>query len=126
MPAWLSWVPTVLKQYEALSATTSCMEQRSRVVWVLARRISGLIEKVISPVALPMFTSTAAVSGAAKRIMAAECSAFLIDTDLKSEKWSPYMQSARELDANHTIITFDYDLVLDRLAKECATLAVEH
>jgi hypothetical protein len=54
-----------------------------------------------------------------RRALAAECSAFLMDLDGKEEIWQPYRTWARSLDPRwDTVITFNYDLVLDRLADE--------
>jgi hypothetical protein len=52
---------------------------------------------------------------AARRWMAAECSAFVTNADPESERWEAHRGWASQLDASHTVITFNYDLVLERL-----------
>ena len=52
-----------------------------------------------------------------RRIIAAECSVFLQNISTELEEWQPYKQWARQLkNYNHdTIITFNYDRVLENL-----------
>lgn len=58
------------------------------------------------------------VSGAAKRIFAAECSAFLTGGDPSgSERWQPFREWAKKLNSSDTIVTFNYDRVCELLAK---------
>ena len=54
---------------------------------------------------------------AAMRLIAAECSAFLEDADrsLTQERWGPFKDWASRLEAVDTIITFNYDRVLENL-----------
>jgi hypothetical protein len=52
-----------------------------------------------------------------RRIIAAECSIFLEGTSTDLEIWQPYIRWARSMDKNHTIITFNYDRVLEMLAE---------
>lgn len=60
-----------------------------------------------------------------RRIIAAECSQFLESTSLKLETWQPYIHWASLLDINHTIITFNYDRVLETLSDDSSdSLAV--
>lgn len=96
-----------------------------------AKRVTALIQRIAAyqnsdEVTLP------SVAAAAKRLVAAECSTFLIDADLGSEAWLPYVdwskrisrRSGKEPTYESTIITFNYDLVLERLAESVQTLAV--
>ncbi len=60
------------------------------------------------------------IGATARRLLAAECSAFLRDVQVgspHSEKWIPYETWWSRLtpDRRHTIITFNYDLVVERL-----------
>lgn len=69
------------------------------------------------------------IAATARRLLAAECSAFLRDVrdkSLHSEKWIPYETWWQRLtpDRKHTIITFNYDLVIERLALSIPKLAV--
>jgi len=51
-----------------------------------------------------------------RRIIAAECSAFLEGTSPELETWQPYIRWAKMLNHDHTIITFNYDRILEKLA----------
>ena len=51
----------------------------------------------------------------ARRLVAAACLAFLKDTDLEEERWQPYKSWAIALDFADSIITFNYDRVLEHL-----------
>ena len=53
---------------------------------------------------------------ASQRLLAAECSAFLKDAEPTSERWAPYHRWAAELAGEDTVITFNYDLVVEKLA----------
>jgi hypothetical protein len=63
-----------------------------------------------------------AMRDAAKRMLAYECSRFLDDHNISDEPWLPYVKwkqqlatQAREPDKAQTIITFNYDCVLEAL-----------
>jgi hypothetical protein len=58
----------------------------------------------------------APIAVAARRLLAAECSAFLVDANLSSERWEPYTWWAQRRGKQDTIITFNYDLVPEKLA----------
>ncbi|MFT5327805.1 MAG: hypothetical protein ACI8P0_005701 [Planctomycetaceae bacterium] len=55
------------------------------------------------------------VALASKQWMAAECCVFLEDVDLNTERWTPYKNWAESLTVDDTIITFNYDRVLETL-----------
>jgi hypothetical protein len=55
------------------------------------------------------------VATAAKRWLADECCVFLADADLSTERWTPYRNWADSLSPSDTIITFNYDRVLELL-----------
>jgi hypothetical protein len=55
-------------------------------------------------------------SVAVRRALAAECSAFLLDLDDKDECWIPYDKWAESLGQDDAVISFNYDLVLEKLA----------
>jgi hypothetical protein len=57
------------------------------------------------------------LAAAAKRIVAAECCLFLRNADTSSERWRPYVGWARSLDPADTIITFNYDRVVEMAAQ---------
>ena len=44
------------------------------------------------------------------------CSVFLQHAETSGEKWGPYIRWASKLRPSDTIITFNYDLVLEKLA----------
>jgi hypothetical protein len=51
----------------------------------------------------------------ARRLVAADCSLFAEDAKLIHEPWSAHIDWARHLDKRHTIVTFNYDRVPERL-----------
>jgi hypothetical protein len=53
---------------------------------------------------------------AARRLVAAECSGFLESADPWSEKWLPFRRWADDLRPHDTVLTFNYDLVLETIA----------
>lgn len=55
------------------------------------------------------------LASTARRLMAAECAGFVLDADLESEPWQPYIKWARQLDSRDTIITFNYDTAVELL-----------
>ena len=56
----------------------------------------------------------------ARRFLAAECAAFLEYADVSTERWQPYRRWATEhVDGGDTIITFNYDQVLEKLIRAC-------
>jgi hypothetical protein len=57
------------------------------------------------------------VAEMSRRLLAAECSAFLVGADVESEKWQPYKRWARQVELGDVVITFNYDLVIEGLAK---------
>jgi hypothetical protein len=52
---------------------------------------------------------------AAKRQIAAECCAFLDEANVEDERWMPYRSWVGRIGADDTIITFNYDRVLEHL-----------
>lgn len=65
------------------------------------------------------------IAAAAKRLVAAECCAFVKDFEPKYEKCAPYIGWARELQQEDTVITFNYDRVPE-LAGEAAGRAFDY
>src|SRR5216684_126175 len=63
------------------------------------------------------------INGAARRLLAAECSAFTKVLDLQSEPATQYVTWARRLGPEHTIITFNYDRLLELLGAKTGKLA---
>lgn len=66
------------------------------------------------------------ISIAARRILAAECSSFLKENhpNTNPERWEPYLTWAKQLTGNDTILTFNYDLVPDRLRQNGGKLYI--
>jgi hypothetical protein len=54
----------------------------------------------------------------ARRLIAAECSSFLEGADVRREKWRPFRRWARMLGPNDTVVSFNYDRVLETLRDE--------
>lgn len=48
--------------------------------------------------------------------IAAECSTFTARADLKSEAWAPYVKWANRLEEGDSIVTFNYDTVVEKVA----------
>lgn len=53
------------------------------------------------------------LSVAARRTIAAECCAFLEGVETSSERWQPFTDWAKELDDRDTLLTFNYDRVIE-------------
>ena len=52
----------------------------------------------------------------ARRLVAAECMLFLDEVDTRTERWHPYRRWAQMLGGDDTVVTFNYDRVLESLA----------
>jgi hypothetical protein len=59
----------------------------------------------------------AALRGAARRLIAAECCSFLEEANLDEERWAPYRSWAETLKFPDVILTFNYDRVLETLGR---------
>lgn len=76
---------------------------------------------------LPPFNTAAdarRVASAAKRIVAGWCSAFLVGANQSTEAWAPFRKWAAGLCADDTIITFNYDRVVELLNERAQTVSV--
>lgn len=81
----------------------------------LSRRLKRVADRLMSPGNAPPIPE---IRDAARRMLAIECSSFLLEASPDSERWEPYRVWRDELmsDANvHTVVTFNYDLVLETL-----------
>jgi hypothetical protein len=58
--------------------------------------------------------------GAGRRLMAAECMAFLEAHDTRLERWQPYWDWYRLVTVNDWVITFNYDLLVETLQANAA------
>ncbi len=66
------------------------------------------------------FVKIGDVCNIARRMLAVECSFFLHEADTTSERWDPFrrwkeVMTDNSLGHHHTVITFNYDRVLERL-----------
>jgi hypothetical protein len=52
----------------------------------------------------------------ARMALAIECSHFLVEDDLKAERWMPYRRWASHLNGKDTVLTFNYDRVPELLS----------
>ena len=52
---------------------------------------------------------------AARRVVAAQCTTFAVNGEPESERWRPFVAWAKALGPGDTIVTFNYDPVLERL-----------
>lgn len=57
--------------------------------------------------------AVATVAAAAKRLVALECDAFLRVADVRAERWSAHRRWAGKLDGRDTVVSFNYDCVLE-------------
>jgi hypothetical protein len=53
----------------------------------------------------------------ARRLVAAACCAFLKDADTTEERWQPYLSWAKALKPSDSVLTFNYDRVLEHLGE---------
>jgi len=60
---------------------------------------------------------------AARPLVAAACCAFLHEANTAQERWDPYRSWAREMTSADTIVTFNYDRVLELLQEHLRKLA---
>ncbi len=98
------------------------------------RRIAPLVNRYVTSINMYRNPSThvmldtesatrRAIANAARRLLAAECSAFLPSANEQSpsERWTPYRQWWKTVRLEQTIISFNYDLVVERLDSESPT-----
>jgi len=78
-----------------------------------ASRISNALDLAFGDDYRPVDLSN--VRDAARRLVAAACCAFLKDADTTEERWQPYMSWAKEMQPTDTVVTFNYDRVLEHL-----------
>jgi SIR2-like protein len=87
----------------------------ARLIELLVRRVAGRAglvhaQQFVDRTSRDLMPLLGEVSAAAKRLVAAECCAFLRGVDpKKAEKWAPYRRWARSLAQGDTVITFNYD-----------------
>jgi hypothetical protein len=62
------------------------------------------------------FESVQALLRAAQRLLAAECCGFMQEADPSLERWEPYVTWASRLTELDTVVTFNYDLVVETAA----------
>lgn len=74
-----------------------------------------VLSRILSEGLREPFDNLESVAVAARRVLAAECSAFLIDNPTTLEHWIPYRNWAKTLNSKDTILTFNYDQVLERI-----------
>ena len=60
----------------------------------------------------------------ARHYFVSACSSFLESAFTDTERWSPYRSWAKWLHANDTVLTFNYDEILERLSTEREPLAI--
>jgi hypothetical protein len=75
---------------------------------------SANLLRALSPNHKPDF---GALAVAARRLVAAECCAFLKRADPSTERWAPYKRWLTSLGEHDSIVTFNYDTVIETLAR---------
>jgi hypothetical protein len=78
------------------------------------RRILATLQKQHSSQSLGNATIPGMATGA-RRLIAAECSHFVEDATITQERWAEHIEWVKLLDNRHTVVTFNYDRVLDRI-----------
>ncbi len=64
------------------------------------------------------FASVDALRAAARRVVAAQCSTFALESDINSERWHPFKDWVGALGPFDSVITFNYDPVLELLNED--------
>ena len=70
------------------------------------------------------FDALPALAFAARRAIVADCLMFLWGAQPNSEKWMPYREWSQHLGVNHSVVTFNYDMLPDLLAANAGRLLV--
>jgi hypothetical protein len=70
-----------------------------------------------SHTAPPRAPTVEEVSDAARRLLGAECAGFLVDADPGTERRGPYAEWLTTRTPEDTIVTFNYDRVIERIAE---------
>lgn len=63
---------------------------------------------------------------ASRRLIAAECSVFVEDGDVASERWQAHRKWLSALDNRHTIVTFNYDRVIEEINDWWVSQSAQH
>jgi hypothetical protein len=82
--------------------------------------VTKFVERTLGKNSFLVAGSGSDPSRAARRALAAECHLFL-DTNTSSESWSPYREWNHCLDRNDTVISFNYDRVVEELLGDATT-----
>ncbi len=77
-----------------------------------ARRLQGALDDAFGP-DQGEEPGWNALRNAARRLVAAAACAFLKDADLEEERWQPYRGWAQQANRSDSIVTFNYDRVLE-------------
>lgn len=101
---------------------------RASVIETLLGAYASLKEETERNIALARVASTrpliSEIVTTARRVVAAECCGFLQDANLEDEMWQPYVRWANLLGSRDTVVTFNYDRVLERLSEGGADLRI--
>jgi hypothetical protein len=81
------------------------------------QRISNLFSAIDGP-SNPSPSTVQFINAVARKIIAAECALFLRNAEPTTERWSPYQKWIKQLTKNDTLISFNYDLVIERLSRD--------
>jgi len=61
----------------------------------------------------------------AQRLMVAQCSAFMLNADGKTERWAPFSKWGQSLTASDTVITFNYDFAAELVGNGKLVVAID-
>jgi hypothetical protein len=72
-----------------------------------------------------LWTFTRHVSDEARRLMAAQCAAFMLTANDAREDWSPFLGWGRTLTKQHTVLTLNYDCAAERAGGDNLTVVTD-
>lgn len=110
-----------------LGMTLDAEQLLSKIEWMQWNSHSPLAQKLSKAWLSTVSDSTNSPSGFFKllnsfltHVLAAECECFLDDIDSESDLWDPYDEWFDALAPDDTIITFNYDTTIERLAQRAS------
>src|ERR1019366_4586399 len=121
----------LLHEPDAGVARTPYREGKDRGLWSDAEQFldyldTASVERKLNPhravierVLAGANPNVARLGVTARYLLAAECCGFLENVDVLREQWEPFVAWAcKSLTSNDTVITFNYDLVVEKLAEQ--------
>ncbi|MCA9626511.1 MAG: SIR2 family protein [Myxococcales bacterium] len=82
---------------------------------VAYKQVERVLDRLREPGDLSRLPAVEDVHHAARRLVALECCGFADGVDTNTEKWAPFRRWRGGIDNAHTVITFNYDRVLEKI-----------